>query len=190
MIDRDTAATLTEYRHRIAELRREMRAIRAAAPPEDVQNYEFATPEGPRRLSDLFGDRHDLIMIHNMGASCPNCTLWADGYNGIYNHLITRAAFVISSPDPPQIQQALAAERGWRFAMVSHQGSSFAADMGFRSERGTWLPGISVFRTESGRIVRTSSTPCDIGDDFCALWHLLDLLPGGAANFRPQLHYR
>ena len=42
--------------------------------------------------------KRDLIVIHNMGASCPYCTLWADGFNGIYDHLADRAAFVALQP--------------------------------------------------------------------------------------------
>jgi predicted dithiol-disulfide oxidoreductase (DUF899 family) len=184
-----TAAKLAEFRHRIADLRRQMRAVRAEAEPEVVRDYEFAKPNGPVRLSDLFGARRDLIVIHNMGVSCPNCTLWADGYNGIYHHLIERAAFVLSSPDPPAVQQRFAEARAWRFPMVSHRGTTFAGDMGYRSERGGWLPGISVFRVHDGRILRVSDAECDIGDDFCTLWHLFDLLPEGAAGFRAKINY-
>jgi hypothetical protein len=43
MTPRDAAAKLDDYRRRIAELRREMRALRAAAQPEEVRDYEFAT---------------------------------------------------------------------------------------------------------------------------------------------------
>jgi predicted dithiol-disulfide oxidoreductase (DUF899 family) len=189
MPDQEKAAKLAGYRRRIAELRREMLALRAASEPEEVRDYTFATLQGPVRLSDLFGPRRDLIVIHNMGASCPYCTLWADGYNGIYHHLVERAAFAISSPDPPGVQQAFAAERGWRFPMVSHLATTFAADMGYRSDSGGFLPGISVFQKDGSRILRVSDTPCDGGDDFCALWRLFDLLPDGAQGFRPQLHY-
>ena len=189
MSDRATNAKLAEYRCRIADLRREMRALRAAAAPEEVRDYEFATPQGAVRLSSLFGAKRDLIVIHNMGASCPYCTLWADGYNGIFHHLIERAAFAVSSPDPPDVQRTFAQGRGWHFAMVSHAGTAFAADMGYRSERGSWLPGVSVFRMDGGRILRVSDSPCDVGDDFCALWHLFDLLPEGAGEFRPKIHY-
>jgi predicted dithiol-disulfide oxidoreductase (DUF899 family) len=185
----DTNARLAEHRRRIADLRREMRALRAAMEPEEVPDYELATPQGPVRLSGLFGAKRDLIVIHNMGTSCPNCTLWADGYNGIYDHLVQRAAFVVSSPDPPDVQRAFAQARGWRFRMVSHAGTTFATDMGYRSERGTWLPGITVFRLDGTRILRISDAPCDIGDDFCALWHLFDLLPEGADGFRPKVRY-
>lgn len=69
------------------------------------------------RLSDLFGRHEDLMVVHNMGSSCPGCTLWADGYNGVHHHVVTRAAFVVSSPDPPDVQEAFAASRGWRFLM-------------------------------------------------------------------------
>ena len=29
----------------------------------------------------------------------------------------------------------------------------------------------------------------DRGDDFCALWHLFDLLPGGAGDWQPRYRY-
>jgi predicted dithiol-disulfide oxidoreductase (DUF899 family) len=189
MKDKDKAATLADYRRRIADLRCEMRALRATAEPEEVRDYTLAAPRGDIRLSDLFGDRRDLIVIHDMGVCCPYCTLWADGYNGIYHHLAERAAFVVSSPDPPDAQRAFAAERGWRFRMVSHHATTFAADMGYRSESGGFLPGVSTFQKDGSRILRISDAPCDAGDDFCALWHLFDLLPGGANGFRPKLRY-
>jgi predicted dithiol-disulfide oxidoreductase (DUF899 family) len=138
----------------------------------------------PIRLSQLFGSKKDLFVIHNMGSSCPYCTLWADGYNGLYGHIASRAAFFISSPDPPTVQRRFARGRGWRFPMVSHEGTSFAQDMGYRSRSGGWLPGISAFRREGGRIVRVSDAGSSPGDDFCALWHVLDLLPHGSAGSR------
>ena len=95
---RESSERLAVYRSQIAELRRKMREVQADAEPEEVRDYEFATSQGLVRLSALFGDKADLIVIHNMGASCPYCTLWADGYNGIYHHLSSRAAFIVSSP--------------------------------------------------------------------------------------------
>ena len=126
---RDTAAKLAAWRGEIAELRRKMREAQASVEPEPVRDYEFATIEGPLRLSQLFGEKRDLFVIHNMGRSCPHCTLWADGFNGLYPHIADRAAFVVASPDPPDVQRGFATNRGWRFPMVSHQGTNFAADM-------------------------------------------------------------
>lgn len=177
MRDSTTTARLAEYRRQIGELREKMRQARAAAAPEEVQDYEQATPEGLVRLSELFGDKPDLFVIHNMGKSCGACTMWADGFNGIYEHIAARAAIVVSSPDPPAVQLAFATARGWRFPMVSHAGTTFAADMGYRAEHGGWLPGLSVFRREGDRLLRVADAGFSPGDDFCTLWHMLDLLP-------------
>jgi predicted dithiol-disulfide oxidoreductase (DUF899 family) len=185
----DGVKRLADYRGKIATIREEMRTVQQAIEPQQVQDYAFSTVERPVRLSELFGASDDLLVIHNMGSSCPYCTLWADGYNGIYHHLANRAAFVVSSPDPPSVQRAFADSRGWRFPMVSHQGTTFAADMGYRSESGGWMPGISVFRREGDRILRVSDTGCGPGDDFCALWHFFDLLAEGAGDWKPKLHY-
>jgi len=51
---------------------------------EEVADYQMATLHGPVRLSELFAarptDRHP-----QHGHHLPNCTLWADGLNGIYH---------------------------------------------------------------------------------------------------------
>ena len=185
----DGRKRLADHRKRISSLRKEMRKIQMAIEPQEVDDYAFATVEGKARLSELFGKNDDLFIVHNMGASCPYCTLWADGYNGIYDHLASRAAFVVSSPDAPAAQQKFAERRGWRFPMVSHKGTTFAQDMGYGSKKDGWLPGTSVFRKDHGRILRVSDTSFGPGDDFCALWHFLDLLPGGAGDWRPRYSY-
>jgi predicted dithiol-disulfide oxidoreductase (DUF899 family) len=166
-----------------------MRQLRQTVEPEEVADYRLTGTDGPVLLSALFGPRDTLFVIHNMGKSCPSCTMWADGFNGVLAHLENRAAFVVASPDDPETQAAFAAARGWRFRMVSHQGSEFAADLGYRDERGFWLPGVSVFRRDGSRILRVSDAPFDQGDDFCAVWHLFDLIPAGAAGWQPRVSY-
>lgn len=180
---------INDYRREITDLRQKMRTAQTQLEPEAVTDYEFLSGNGPTRLSALFGAHEDLMVVHNMGRACPSCTLWADGYNGIHLHVISRAAFVVSSPDPPDIQQAFAAERGWKFPMVSHQGTSFATDMGYGSESGGWRPGISVFRRQGANLIRVSDAPWSPGDDFCTLWHFFDLLPAGAAGWKPKFSY-
>jgi predicted dithiol-disulfide oxidoreductase (DUF899 family) len=190
MTYRDTAEKIAAWRQQIAGLRQKIRETQAAVEPEPVHDYEFTTPGGSARLSQLFGARRDLFVIHNMGRSCPHCTLWADGFNGIYPHIADRAAFVVSSPDAPDVQQSFAKSRGWRFPMVSHTGISFAADMGYRSATGGWLPGVSVFHRDGSGVVRLADTGFQPGDDFCALWHLFDLLPEGPSGWQPQFAYQ
>src|SRR3981081_249191 len=122
---------MAAYRQQIRDLRQQLRKVQAEIEPQEVADYEFQTLKGKISLSELFGDHKDLMVVHNMGVSCPACTLWADGYNGVHQHVVSRAAFVVSSPDPPDVQQKFAASRGWVFPMVRHMGSSFAADMGY-----------------------------------------------------------
>lgn len=185
---RDTVVQLNDYRRQIAAIRSEMRGLQAAITPEDVPDYRFTTPQGEVSLSALFGGKPDLFIIHNMGKSCPACTMWADGFNGVLAHLENRAAFVVTSPDDPATQTEFAQSRGWKFRMVSHAGTSFAADIGYRSEKG-FQPGVSVFRKEGERIVRVSDAGLGPGDDFCAAWHFFDLLPEGPAGWRPKFAY-
>ena len=182
---RQAAQRLTVYRKRIAALRRRMHTVQRQTVPEPVDDYTFASTKGPGRLSQLFGSKRDLIVIHNMGLGCPNCTLWADGYNGLYPHVATRAAFVVASPDKPAAQSAFAKSRGWHFPMVSDNGSQFARAMGYFGER-TPLPGISVLRREGNRIVRVSDQRLGPGDDFCAIWHMFDMLPEGRGDWQPS----
>ena len=121
----DVSGKLADYRRQIAAIREQMREALAGVEPQAVDDYEFAGSEGKVRLSELFGEHEDLIVVHNMGVACSHCTLWADGYNGIHQHVVTRAGFVVSSPDRPSVQKRMAETRGWKFPMVSHEGGAF-----------------------------------------------------------------
>jgi predicted dithiol-disulfide oxidoreductase (DUF899 family) len=189
-IYKKTTDRLAGYRLEIAALRDKMRELQQTVEPEEVADYVLTGADGPVRLSALFGGKDTLFVIHNMGKTCPACTMWADGYNGVVPHLESRAAFVVTSPDDPATQAAFAASRGWRFLMVSHQGTDFAADMGYRGEKGGWMPGISVFKRDGERILRVSDQQLGPGDDFCSVYHFLDMLPEGTAGWRPKFSYQ
>src|SRR5271155_3248495 len=153
-------AAVNAKRKDIEALQGELRALQAQVEPQAVDDYVLAGWDGPVRLSELFGDRRDLIVIHNMGAGCPSCTMWADGFNGVYDHLAARAAFVVASPDPVEAQKRFAARRGWGVPRVGAGGNRFAEDMRFRHRDGCaedegmggWNPGVSVFRRDGERI--------------------------------------
>ncbi len=179
---------LDDYRKKISDIRKQMRVVQAEIEPEQVPDYEFKTETGTARLSDLFGDKDYLFIIHNMGASCSYCTLWADGYNGIYEHLKQRAAFYVSSPDSPEHQAKFAKARNWNFPMISHAETDFAADMGYWSEAG-FHPGISVFVLRDGSVYRISDTELGPWDDFNTLWHMFDLAPGIQGDWHPMNSY-
>jgi len=188
MAYQDTIEEITSYRLQISELRNKMRELQSAIEPEIIQDYEFSTLSGTVKLSDLFADKNTLFIVHNMGTGCPYCTLWADGFNGILGHLEDRAAFVMSTPDAPDKQQRFAESRDWKFRMISHQGTTFAEDMGYKGED-HWLPGVSVFQKLNGQVVRVSDASFGPGDDFCSIWQFCDLLPEGADGWQPKFKY-
>lgn len=175
---------LINIRKRVTELRRRVQA-------QPIPDYTLKDREGtPVTLSSMFGDKRDLIVIHNMGKRCAYCTLWADGFNGVWQHLENRAGFVVVSFDEPSVMNEFAASRNWKFRMLSNFGTSFARDMGFESPDRDPFPGVSTFyRKDDGSIVRVAHTGFGPGDDFCAVWHLLDMLKDGANNWGPRFKY-
>lgn len=171
----------------IEELKGQLEKARAEAVPEPVEDYVLATATGPTKLSELFGDKDDLILVHNMGKSCSYCTLWADGYSGYLRHLNERTAFVLVSPDDPATQAKLAAARGWKFQMAQDADRKFTSAMGMWNENDGWWPGISGFhKNPDGSIVRTGVAQLGPGDDFCMVWPMFGLLQGGAKGWEPH----
>jgi len=175
----------------IFEKKKELAEMRRKEEREEVQDYEFQGPdESSVKLSELFGDKSDLVLVHNMGTSCPYCTLWGDGYNGLLGHLENRAGFVVVSPDDPATQQKFAKGRGWNFKMFSGLGSTFTKDMGYESEESSPMPGVSSFiKDDDGKIFRVATAPFGPGDDFCAAWPFFDLLAEGANGWSPKFSY-
>ena len=57
------------------------------------------------------------------------------------------------------------------------------------SLRDRWLAAgrVGIPIATATRIVRVADTGFEPGDDFCALWHLFDLLPEGAAGWQPEV---
>lgn len=180
-----------ELEERIMESKRQLAELRRQRTPEEVGDYTFQGAGGREvKLSSLFDDRDELILVHNMGRDCVYCTMWADGFTGLLPHLTSRAAFVVTSPDEPVAQEEFKRSRGWNFPLYSAHGTSFIADMGFDNEGEGLMPGVSVFsKDETGRIFRVSRATFGPGDDFCAVWHFFDLLPRGVDGWEPRFSY-
>ena len=173
----------------IAGKKIELRKLRAELPAQEVDNYVFEDWEGGEmRLSELFADKDELILVSNMGKSCRYCTLWSDNYNGIVKPLNDRAAFVVVSPDSPEIQKEFAQSRGWNFKMESHQNNSFIKDFGFQGDDHV-MPGIMSFTKEGGKILFHSRTYFGPGDNYCNMWDFIDLLPKGVNGWVPKYDY-
>lgn len=196
-----TTDTMTDIDKEIDSLQNEVEAAkqrlteaRKRRPKEQVQDYVLQDSDGNDvRLSELFGDKDDLILIHNMGTGCSHCTMWADGFTGLVPHLFDRAAFVVCSPDKPEVQKRFAAKRNWNFRMVSGHDSTFIKDMGFWAEDGPYpgpWPGVSTFKKDAdGTIYRIAKSHFGPGDDFCAAWPFFDMLDDGANGWEPKYTY-
>ncbi len=159
-------------------------------PPEVVDNYAFEGWDGPTTLSDLFRDNADLIVVHNMGVGCTYCTLWADGFNGLAPHIEDRAAFVVVSPNPVQVQRKFSTGRGWKFRMVSDGTKAFTGAMGYLDKDGDPNPGVSTFsKASDGSISRQNTAELGPLDDFCALWPMFAMLKDGPNAWEPKFGY-
>lgn len=168
----------------------EVAKLRLKAKPEPVEDAVFEGKGGRSvHLSDLFGDKDELLLVHNMGRGCPYCTFWADGFNGLLPHLEDRAAFAVATPDPIEKQSEFAKGRGWDFTMVRDPKGAFSAAMGYGSDGGIW-PGCTTFRKrKDGAIERIAFTPFGPGDLYNPAFHLFALLPGGTGDWVAKFRY-
>ena len=115
--DKDpVAAKAGPIEAQIRTLEAELKAVRLGAKTRTVEDYALAGADGEVSLSQLFGGKDELVLVHNMGASCPYCTMWANGINGSVPDIEARAAFALASPDAPDVQKArvLPAPTCWR----------------------------------------------------------------------------
>jgi len=186
LIEREIASLEQEITEKKVKLTR----LKRNQPREEISDYELTGPEGTAiKLSEMFGPHDELILVHNMGKSCPYCTMWADGFNGVLKHLENRASFVVVSPDDYASQKEFAAGRNWKFKMYSASGSSFSKDMGFQDEKGDYWPGVSTFLKKDGKIFRVAKDFFGPHDNYCNVWHLFDLLPRGINEWEPKFDY-
>ncbi|MCD8510180.1 MAG: DUF899 family protein [Bacillus sp. (in: Bacteria)] len=145
---------IEQLEEELLQKKERIRILRSQLKGNHVDNYFFLASKNKEvSLLELFGDKNELIVIHNMGKSCSYCTMWADGFNSVYHHIVEKAAFVVISPDPPEIQEDVAAERSWVFPMVSSINNSFKED-------NLNYPGVSVFtKDDHGNIFHHTRAP-------------------------------
>lgn len=182
---------IDELEYQVQDLKRKIAELRRNLQPEEVPDYSLKGWDGQEiTLASLFGEHSRLILIHNMGRSCAYCTMWADGFNGALPHLTSRAAFVVTSPDPPDVQREFARSRNWVFPMYSVEGTNLVADLGFTDEDGQPMPGVSVLTKEAdSKLYRVGRAEFGPGDDYCAVWHLFELFPEGVDGWEPRFSY-
>jgi predicted dithiol-disulfide oxidoreductase (DUF899 family) len=176
---------ICELEKGIMETRKKISELRTKLPEEEIQNYTLKTLDNQdQNLIDLFGDHEEMLLIHNMGPSCPYCTLWADGFRTMNAYFKTRCAFVLETNIEPSKLKAFKEERGWDFDVVSSIDTTLKTDLGFKTEKMN-LPGVSSLFKKEGKVYRHATAPFGPGDDFCHTWHFFDLLKNGTNNWQP-----
>lgn len=175
----------------IREKKKQLVELRKKVKPKEVTDYTLQDVNGKEvKLSALFGNKTELLLTFNMGKSCRWCTLWADGFNGLTNPLESRAAFVLLSPDKPEIAKEFSESRDWKFRVLSDSKSTMRNDLGFRNDKSITPAAATFSKNEQGKIFFHNSSIFGPGDNYCVQYDLMDLLPGDSERWEPQYQYR
>lgn len=182
---------MTEAQKLELEIMQKAQTLAALRQQEDdieVSNYSFRTLDGETSLLDLFANEERLLIIHSMGQACRYCTLWADGINGVLQHLEDAMQVVFVSKDTPEIQRRMALDRGWKFRMASHNGGAYMTEQCSMGEHNN-LPGATVYERKDKKIVRRGQTMFGPGDLYSPVWHFLALAGLDTSAWTPQFRY-
>ena len=175
-----TNPEIEKVQEEIISLKKRLTEMKQALEPKIVENYTFNNWDGGEtKLSEMFGSHDLLVVIHNMGQKCKYCTMWANGFEGLYKHFNDKAGFVLINPDSVDKQKEFNKTTGWTFPIYSSEQNSFNKDTGFADGENNPWPGVSTFRKLSdGTIELIGQASFGPGDDFCPTWPIYDLLPG------------
>lgn len=199
---RQQEIALKEQRERVAELRRRLPLDTVIEDHHVTEAADGSTREV--RLSELFTDRDlPLVLVHFMFGKkqrepCPMCTLWADGYHGIVEHLRQRVNFAVLVAGDAAEFERYARGRGWdRVRVVSSGDTSFKLDVGMEDADGGQMPGVSVLELAGdGTLWHFYTGGAMMGDGhfrgmdlLSPFWNFLDLTRRGRGDFIPQRGY-
>jgi predicted dithiol-disulfide oxidoreductase (DUF899 family) len=173
--------------------------------PED---YTFDSAGGPVRLSELFDQGKDTLLVYNfmfgpqMPEPCPYCSSILDSVDGAAPHVAQRVNLAIVAKSPIERVLGFARERGWRhLRLLSSAANTYNRDYHGENAAGDQLPMMNVFTRRRGRVYHAWATelffaPADRGQDkrhvdlIWPVWNLLDMTPEGrGAKWGPKLRY-
>jgi predicted dithiol-disulfide oxidoreductase (DUF899 family) len=193
-----------DHEKELSRMRDKVSAERRDLPWVKVEkDYVFDTPEGKKRLADLFGKNSQLIVYHfmwrwDLGQGCVSCSFLGDHFDGANIHLANHdVSFVAISRGKLNELNAYKKRLGWKFPLISSYGSDFNFDYGvsFTKEQIKGkvnynyalidgfideLPGASVFyKDENGDVFHTFSSYARGLDVLIGAYQFLDLTPKG-----------
>jgi len=189
----------TRRRDELTRLRRELPWVKVE------KSYVFDTPAGKKSLSELFGDKGQLLVYHFMFGpdweeGCPSCSFLSDHIDGANWHLPARDVRLLAVSRAPLAKlEKFKRRMGWRFDWASSFGTDFNFDYGVAFSKedvakdqvqynytlspaygSEDLHGLSAFyKDASGSVFHTYSTygrGCDL---LVGAYNFLDLAPKG-----------
>lgn len=159
-------------------------ASRRRLPMVEVENYSFAGPDGPVRLTELFGDKYLLVVQNVMfgpdwDEGCQSCTWAVDNLPANMERLAEEAiAFAMVSQAPIEKLEQWRAKRGWRHRWVSSSDTTYHYDWGWtqtneQGEEGQ-LPGYSYYLLRDGKPYLTYMTTARGTEAILPVAHIMD----------------
>ncbi len=195
---------------RVAELRRKL--PQGGTLQEDYEFEEVDLADGstrPVRLSELFGDKSDLLVYSYMYGPewenpCPSCTSFIDCIDAVSRHVRQQAEIVVVGKAAPSQLLEIARGRNWQdIRLLSCENNDYARDYnvqpGETSE--ALMPLMNTFQKDKDGIHHFWQsellwTPMDGGhprhvDIAWTVWGLLDMTRSGRHPEKtPQLRYQ
>ena len=168
----------------VTRLNDQVSAARRRLPMVEVEDYTFDGPDGPVRLTQLFGG-HYLLLVQNVmfgpdwEEGCPSCTWAVDTLPARMERLDEEGiAFAMVSQGPVEKLQRWRAERGWSHTWVSSGGTTYHDDWGWtrQDEDGTpyQLPGYSYYLLRDGVPYLTYATTARGTEATLPVAHIMD----------------
>ena len=168
---------VTRHNDRVSASRRRM-------PMVEVEDYTFAGPDGPVRLTELFDDRYLLVVQNVMfgpdwDEGCPSCTWAVDNLPANMQRLRDEGiAFAMISQAPIEKLEAWRRLRGWDHRWVSSADTTYHYDWGWTQTDDSGaegpIPGYSYYLLKEGRPYLTYMTSARGTEAILPVAHIMD----------------
>ena len=168
---------VTRHNDRVSASRRRM-------PMVEVEDYTFAGPDGPVRLTELFDDRYLLVVQNVMfgpdwDEGCPSCTWAVDNLPANMQRLSDEGiAFAMISQAPVEKLEAWRRLCGWDHRWVSSADTTYHYDWGWTQTDDSGaegqLPGYSYYLLKEGRPYLTYMTSARGTEAILPIAHIMD----------------
>lgn len=177
-------ATQVEAEKEVTRHADRVSASRRRLPMVEVEDYVFAGPDGPVRLTELFGDRYLLLVQNVMYApdwdeGCSSCTWAVDNLPADMQRLTDEGiAFAMVSQAPVDKLEAWRVAHGWPHRWVSSYDTTYHTDWGWTrtddSGQEGQLPGYSYYLLRDGRPYLTYMTTARGTEAILPVAHVMD----------------